>query len=182
MSTQTLTSVAINVVGQYNQAGKQLVRAYRVGAERAVGAVNERFAAVVNARQLPLVNDNVKASLIVAQQQITGVVANGLNAGANGADSTVDQLARGVKGGIERVSETGTKIESVFNTSVFDTVGVFALPVAYVSLEIGNLVAQGAKRLTERVAGADDIAVAVPAKKAVRRGAKKAVARTSRRA
>ena len=180
MSTQTLTSVAINVVGQYNQAGKQLVRAYRVGTERAVGAVSERFAAVVNARQLPLVNDNVKASLIVAEQQIAGLVANGLNAGAKGADTTIDQLARGVKGGIERIAATGSKIETVFNVSMLDTVGVLALPVAYVSLEIGNIVAQGTKRLTERVAGAgaDDIVVATTAKKA----AQKRATRTTRRA
>lgn len=178
MSTQTLSTVAINVVGQYNQAGKHLVRAYRLSTERAVGAVNDRFAAVVNARQLPLVNDNVKASLIVAQQQIAGLVAGGLSASANGADATIDQLARGAKGGIERIAETGTKIETVFNTSVLDTVGVLAMPAAYVSLEIGNIVAQGSKRLSERVTGGEEVVVAVPAKKA----AKKRATRGTRRA
>ena len=178
MSTQTLSSVALNVVGQYNLAGKQLVRAYRAGTERAVGAVNERFAAVVNARTLPLVNDQVKSSLINAEQQIAGFVSNGLTLGANGADLTIDQLATRVNGGIERISGTTSRIETAFGTSALGTVGRFALPVAYLTLEIANVVAQGTKRLSERVAGSDDVVVAAPAKKA----AKKRVARTTRRA
>ena len=178
MSTQTLTSVAMNVVGQYNQAGKQLVRAYRVGTERAVGAVNERFAAVVNARSLPLVNAQVKSSLINAEQQIAGLVATGLNLGANGADMTIDQLATRVNGGIERISGTSARIETAFGISALDTVGTFALPVAHLTLEIANLVAAGSKRLSERVAGIDEVVVAAPARKA----AKKRAARTTRRA
>ena len=157
MSTQTLTSVAMNVVGQYNQAGKQLVRAWRAGTERAVGAVNERFASAVNARTLPFVTDDVKASLIDAQQQVAGIVAYGLGLPATGADLTIDQVARRVHNGIERISDTTARVESAFGTSALDKVGVFAMPVAYVSLELANVVAQGSKRLSERVAG-DEVA------------------------
>jgi hypothetical protein len=178
MSTQTLSTVAINVVGQYNQAGKHLVRAYRTSTERAVGAVNERFAAAVNARPLPLVSENVKSSLITAQQHLVNLVAGGLSASANGADATIDQLARGAKGGIERIAETGTKIETVFNTSVLDTVNVLALPAAYVTLEIGSLVNQRSKQLSERMTGTGEETVAeAPVKKPA---AKKRAARTRR--
>lgn len=177
MSTQTLTTVAMNVVGQYNEAGKHLVRAYRAGTERAVDAVNERFASVVEARSLPLVSDEVKASLIEAQRQVAGVFAFGLGLGANGADITIDQLTRRVNNGIERVSNAGTRVETVFGTSALDKVGVFALPAAYVSLELANVVALGSKRVAERVAGADEV-VAAPVKKV----AKKRAARTTRRA
>jgi hypothetical protein len=178
MSTQTLTSVAINVVGQYNQAGKQLVRAYRSGTERAVDAVNTRFASAVNARSLPLVTDSVKASLIGAQQQVAGAVSFGLGLGANGADITIDQVARSVSTGIERISDATSRIDTAFGTSALDRIGAFALPVAYVSLELANVAAQGSKRLSDRVAGEDQPVAAAPAKKA----AKKRVQRSTRRA
>jgi len=177
MTTQTFTSVAINVVGQYNQAGKQLVRAYRVGTERAVRGVNERFADVVNARSLPLVNGAVKSSLIDAQQHLTGFVATGLDLGSNGADLTIDRVARGVKGGIERVSDVTAGIESALNTSALDTVAILALPVAHVSLELASQLAQGSKRLSDRVAGNDAVIVAASPK-----ASKKRVQRTARRA
>ena len=177
MSTQTLSSVAMNVVDQYHTAGKQLVRAYRAGAERAVGAVNERFASVVNARTLPLINDQVKASVIEAQQQVAGIFALGLGMGANGADITIDQVSRRVSNGIERVTNASGRVESVIGQGALDKVGVLALPAAYLTLEIANVVAEGTKRLSLRLAGADE--VAAPVKKA----AKKATARrTTRRA
>jgi hypothetical protein len=181
MSTQTLSSVAQNVVDQYSLAGKQLVRAYRAGTERAVGAVNERFASVVNARSLPLVTDTVKSSLIDAQQQVAGFLSFGLGLGANGADITIDQLSRRVSTGIERVSGAGTRVETVFGTSALDKIGSFALPLAHVTLEIANVVAEGSKRLSDRVAGVEEVQVAAPApvKKAA---AKKSVRRTTRRA
>lgn len=178
MSTQTLTSVAMNVVGQYNQAGKQLVRAWRAGTGRAVGAVNERFASTVNASSLPLVTDDVKTSLIDAQQQAAGIVAFGLGLPASGADIGIDQVARRVNNGIERISETTARVEMAFGTSALEKVGVFALPMAYVSLELATVVAEGSKRLSERVAANDEGIVITAAKKA----ATKRVQRATRRA
>lgn len=179
MSTPTLSAVARNVVDQYSLAGKQLVRAYRAGTERAVGAVNERFASAVNARSLPLVTDSVKTSLIGAQQQVAGFVAFGLGLGANGADATIDQLARRVSSGIERVAGAGTRVETALGTSALDRIGAFAMPVAHMSLEIANVVAEGSKRLSERVAGVEQSPAKAPARKAA---AKKRVRRTTGRA
>ena len=178
MSTQTLSSVAIDVVDQYNLVGKQLVRAWRAGTERAVVATNERFASALNARPLPLVNDHVKASLIDAQQQVAGLVSFGLSLPANGADMTIDRVARRVHTGIERLSNTATRVEAAFGTAALGKVTLFALPVAQVSLSLANAVAEGSKRLTERVAGADEAVVAAPATKA----AKKPAQRRTRRA
>jgi hypothetical protein len=177
MSTQTLSSVAMNVVDQYNLAGKQLVRAYRAGTERAVGAVNERFASAVNARSLPLVNDQVKQSVIEAQQQVAGLLAFGLGMGANGADLTIDQVSRRVASGIERIVGATSRVESVIGASTLDKVGVLAMPAVFLSLEIANVVAEGSKRLSERVAGVEDIIVAP-----TRKTAAKKTARRTRRA
>ena len=178
MSTQTLSAIAIDVVDQYHAAGKHLVHAYRAGTERAVGAVNERFATAVNTRALPLVTAPVKASVIEAQRQVADFVAFGLGLGANGADITIDQVSRRVASGIERVSSATTKVESVIGANAFDKVGVLALPVARVSLEVANAVAAGTKRLSERVAGEPEV-VAAPVKKAAR---KTAARKTTRRA
>jgi hypothetical protein len=181
MSQPTLSNVAIDVVGQYHEAGKHLVRAYRVSTERAVGAVNERFAAVVNARQLPLVSDTVKARVIGVQQQVSGVVANGLSAGAAGADATIDRLSQGATTGIERLAQAGTKLEGVLPPAVIGTASSLAMPAAQVSLQISNFVAQGSKRLSDRVVGAEAVTAKKPARKAARKApVKKTTARKTR--
>ena len=75
MTTANLSTIAIDVVGQYHLAGQHLARAYQSGVQRAAGAISERFATALQSRELPLVNDAVKASLIEAQQQVAGLVA-----------------------------------------------------------------------------------------------------------
>jgi hypothetical protein len=177
MSTQTLSSVAQNVVGQYSQAGKIIVGAYRSGAEKLVGGVNARYASFVNSRALPLVNDAFKASLIELQTKFAEAVVGGINAGTGRAEQAIDLLAGGVSGGIQRVNATAGRVESAFNTTALTSVGQLSMPVAQVSLEIAKRAVAGTKRLSARVVGAEAEVeqVVVTAKRAVKRVAKKAV-------
>jgi hypothetical protein len=171
MSTQNLSSVASNVVDQYSEAGKTLVHAYRVGTERAVNAVNARFASVVNARSLPLVNDTLKANLIGAQQKIASVVSRSVTLGTNGAEYTIEQVARAATGGIERLSSAGDRVEKVIGAAAVQKANTLVLPAVNVSLQIANFVAEGSKFLSERVTGVEEIVV--PAKKAAKTVARK---------
>ena len=177
MSTQSFSSVAQHVVGQYSQAGKIIVGAYRSGAEQLVGGVNARYASFVNSRALPLVNDAVKASLIELQTKLARAVVGGINAGTGRAEQAIELLAGGVNGGIQRASATAGRVESAFNTKALSTVGQLSLPAAQVSLEIAKRAVAGTKRLSARVVGAEAEVeqVVVTAKRAVKRVAKKAV-------
>ena len=176
MSTQTLSSVASNVVGQYSQVGKLIVGAYRSGAQRLVHGANARYVSFLNNRTLPLVNDDVKASLINTQTQIADAFVGGINNGSDRAEQAIDFVAGGVNGGIQRVAATAGRVEEAFDTKALSTVGSLAiLPVAQVSLEIANRAVDGTKRLSQRVVGADIEVAQVAAK--TKRVVKKAVRR-----
>lgn len=176
MSTQTLASVATRVVGRYTQVGKLVVGTYRTGAQRLVEGANARYAAFLNTRSLPLVNADVKASLIDVQQQFAGFVAGGIANGSERADQAIDRLADGVNGGIQRLAATAERVETAFDTTAITTVGSLTLPVAQVSLEIANRAVAGTKRLSARVIGAEAEAVveaAAPAKRVVRKAVRR---------
>ena len=176
MSTQTLSSVATHVVGKYGQIGKLIVGTYRAGAQRFVSGANTRYAAFLNSRSLPLVNEAVKASLIDVQQQFAGLVEGGITSGSNRAEQAIDFLAGGVNNGIQRIAATAERVETAFDTTAITTVGSLTMPAAQVSLEIANRAVEGTKRLSARVIGAE-AEVAATAKRAV----KKAVRRTKAR-
>jgi hypothetical protein len=172
MSTQTLSSVASHVVGQYTQVGKLIVGTYRAGTQRFVNGANTRYAEFLNSRSLPLMNDAVKASLIDAQQQIAGLVEGGITSGIDRAEQVIDFVAGGVNGGIQRIAATAERVATAFDTNAITTVGSLTMPAAQVSLEIANRAVEGTKRLSARVTGADAQVVATTkraAKKAVRR-------------
>lgn len=180
--SQSLSSVASNVVGQYTQVGKIIVGAYRSGAQRLISGANERYVSFLNSRDFPLVNDDVKASLINVQTQIAGLVEGGINNGSDRAEQAIDFVANGVNGSIKRVAETAERVEEAFDTKAITTVGTLAMmPVAQVSLEIANRAVEGTKRLSTRVAGAQEQVEEVVAK-ATKRVAKKATARRTTKA
>ena len=175
MSTQTLSSVATHVVDQYSQVGKLIVGTYRAGAQRFVSGANTRYAAFLNNRSLPLVNEAVKASLIDVQQQFAGLVEGGITIGSNRAEQAIDLLAGGINGGIKRIAATTERVETAFDTSALTTVGSLTMPAAQVSLEIANRAVEGTKRLSVRVIGTE-VEVA-----ATKRAVKKAVRRVKAR-
>jgi hypothetical protein len=179
MSTQSFSSVASDVVGQYSQVGKLFVGAYRTGAQRIANGANTRYADFLNNRALPLVNADVKASFINVQQQIVGAVVDGITNGLVRAEQAIDLLASGVNRGIQRAAATAGRVESAFNTTAISTVGSLTMPVAQVSLEIANRAVEGTKRLSARVIGVPaEVVEAVPAaKRAVKKTAGRAKAR-----
>ena len=176
MSTQTLSSVATHVVGQYSQVGKLIVGAYRTGAQRFVSGANTRYAAFLNSRSLPLVNEAVRDSLIDVQQQFAGLVEGGITTGSNRAEQAIDLLAGGINGGIKRIAATTERVETAFDTTALTTVGSLTMPAAQVSLEIANRAVEGTKRLSARVIGAE-AEVASTAKRAVKKAVRRVKAR-----
>ncbi len=178
MTTQTFSTVAHTVVGQYSQVGKIIVGAYRTGAQRLVSGANARYVDFLNSRALPLVSEEVKASLIDVQQQIAGAFVGGITTGSDRAEQAIDLVAGGVNGSIARAVATVGRVETAFDTQAITTVGQLTMPVAQVSLEIANRAVEGTKRLSARVVGVEDEVEQVV--KTVKRVAKKATRRVAK--
>ena len=183
MSTQSFSSVAHQVVGQYGEIGKILVGTYRTGATRLVNGANTRYVSFLNSRKLPLVTDSIKTSLIDAQTRFAKMVEGGIVDGTGRAEQAIDLVAGGVNGGIKRAVATVQRVESALNTTAITTIGQLTLPVAKVSLEVANRAVEGTKRLSARVIGAQsEVKEAVATtQRVVKRTAKK-TAGTARKA
>jgi hypothetical protein len=181
MTTQSLSSVASNIVGQYSQAGKHLVDAYRSGAQRLVIGANTRYVTFLKSGALPLVTEDVQARLFKVQTQITSLVEEGINSGSDRSEQAIDFVAGAVNGGIDRVAAAAGRVEEALKTTAITKVGQVAiLPVAQVSLTLVTRAAEGTKRLSARVA--DTGSKAAPAVAKAKRVVKKAVRRTKARA
>ena len=102
MSTQSFSSVAHHVVGQYGEIGMILVGTYRTGATRLVNGANTRYVSFLKDRKLPLVTDSVKASLIDAQTKFANMIEGGIVDGTARVEQAIGFVAGGVNGGIKR--------------------------------------------------------------------------------
>lgn len=177
MSTQTITSVALHVVGQYNQANKHLVQAYRAGARRAIGSVGtaaSRVNAFFGERELPLVNEELKAGIVNAHNTVTGFLVSRLERDTDRLVGAMDSVAERAANGIQSVSDVAARAETAFNLKASEPLRALNMPVAQIASQIADKLAEGAKQIEARVAGdaaEEEVStvVAKPARRAVAR-------------
>jgi len=181
MTTQaSFSSAAIHVIGQYNDAGKTLVGAYRAGVHRLLGGAASRSTEFLGSRQIPLVSEQVKANLLGAQEKINGFLANRLDIDTGRIVSVMDRVAAGTTSGIEAVAGRVAGVESPIVTSVVKTLNALNQPMANVSVQIADRVAAGARQIEVRVSGTEE-SKPVRTVKAKAAAAKKPVRRTAAR-
>ena len=153
MSNANLSSIALRVIGQYNEAGKSLVGAYRTGANRLLNGAASRYGDFLGKRQLPLVNEAAKARLIGTQEKLNGFLSNRLDIDTGRVVSVMDRVAAGVTGGIQSVASAASRVESPLGNSLLASLGSMHMPVAHVSMQIADRIADGARQIESRVAG-----------------------------
>ena len=182
MSTQNFSSAAVHVVGQYNDAGKTLVGAYRAGAHRLLNGAASRTSEFLNARQLPLVSETLKARLIGAQEKVNGFLANRLDIDTGRVAALMDRIAGTTTSGIETVTNAAARIESPLGSSMLQALGSLHQPIATVSGQIADRIAAGAKQIESRVAGSTEEVAPVKTVKAKARTAVRRPVRSARKA
>jgi len=169
MSIDTLSNVTLETVDRYERAAQHLARAYLAAVERAARIDRERFAAALQQRELPLVDDRVKSSLIEAQQRLSEIVVQGLQAGSAAVSGANERIAQQLKQAIGAVNG----LEARADGKALDTLALLGLPSAQLSLSVATAWAEGAERIEARAAGDEQVVDAPPApRKPARRGSR----------
>jgi hypothetical protein len=143
-----LNSIAIDVVGQYSEAAKHLVNAYRVGSQRAINGLGGRYEHLLESRRLPLVTEELKSAFIVSQQRLSGLVLDAITRTTDRAEEAVDQLSSRAVNGMEAFGEKTAWASEMFVVNAARTIN---LPAAKLSLGIANRVNSATARLSARV-------------------------------
>ncbi len=163
LSQASIHAVAIDVVGQYGLAGKHLVNAYRLGTQRIVAQVNDRYTSMIASPSLPMVDESIRSSILSAHQQLTGFFVGGVVRATEQADLAIDKITDGTTEGIKRLGGVGERFEAMVGAPVVDTMTKINMPAAQLSLQIAGQVVEGTKRLVERVAVVEEAVAATVA-------------------
>ena len=160
----TLNAIAIDVVGHYGHAAKNLVATYRAGTERAVSALNARYEQL--GASLPWLGSEIKAKALDSQQRLSRLVVASVDQLAERATSAVDGVQGRTVQGIEAFAEQTAWADEMMVVGALRKV---QLPVAKLSLQIAGRIDDASQRLSKRVAGTPKAKVARAAKGAARR-------------
>ena len=118
---------------------------------------------MVDSPSLPLFDKSIRSSLVAANQQFANFIVGGVVRATEQVDVAIDRITEGTMVGIKRLGEVGQRIEAAVGAPVVDTITKLNMPAAQISLQIAERVAEGSRRLAERVAGVDEAVVAAAA-------------------
>jgi hypothetical protein len=178
MSIENLSTVASDLITSYGKTAVNVINAYRVGGERVIGYVDQRFESVVNRRALPL-STSVRGNLVTVQKRISGYYVKGIQLSSGGAQTVVNTVVDLAGKSVERIAANATSIDKASGTSALDTLSSVVLPGAHVVSKLADRIEQRATQVAQKIAGAQaspakrttrkPIAKAAPAKRAVAR-------------
>ena len=178
MSTKNLSSVATAVIESYGNTAINMINAYRVGGERVIGFVDQRFEAAVNTGASRL-SDELRTNLIDTEKRISGYYAKGLQFGSERAESAVSTAVELANKGVDRIAANAERFDQATKIGALDMINRVALPAANAMSEVVVRIEEGSSQLVKKVAGKPAV-VKAAAKKA--KTVKKAVAKTVKKA
>ena len=178
MSTKNLSSVATAVIESYGNTAINMINAYRVGGERVIGFVDQRFEAAVNTGAARL-SDELRTNLIDTEKRISGYYAKSLQVGTDRAESVVSTAVELANKGVAGIAANAERFDQVTKLGALGMLNRVAMPAATAMSEVVVRIEEGSSQLAKRVAGKPAI-VKAAAKKA--KTVKKAVAKTVKKA
>jgi len=147
--SQTLNSIAIDVVSQYGEAAKHLVDAYRIGSERTISGIGAGYPRLVEGRSLPLVTDELKTALVDTEKRMSNLAVGAINRAAERTQAVVERVMHRAVEGMEAFGHRTAWANEMF---VVEAVRTINMPAAKFSLGIANRANQATALLSERVA------------------------------
>jgi hypothetical protein len=178
MRTQTLSHVATNVIDAYGHTAVNMIHAYRIGGERVIGFVDQRWQAAMQTGAVRL-GDELTTNLIDTQKRLSGYYVKGLKAGSQRAEAAVNTAVGFAHKGVERFAANAEMFDKRTKFGALQTINRVALPAAAVIGQVATRIEEGSTMLVKRVAGKPAVVKAATTKA---RTVKKAAARTVKKA
>jgi hypothetical protein len=181
MSKKSLSSVATAVIESYGNTAINVINAYRVGGERVIGFVDQRFETAVKTGGARL-SDELRGNLIDTEKRISGYYAKGLQFGTERAESAVNTAVELANKGVDRMAANAERFDQATKLGALEMINRMALPAATAVSGVVERLEEGSSQLVKKVAGKPAVVKAVAKKaKAVRKTAAKTVTKTAKK-
>lgn len=152
MSHQTLSTVTTDLIVSYGKTAKNVINAYRVGNQRAVGFMDQRWAAAVGKTGNRL-SAEVRGNAVAAQKKLTGYYAKSVAVTTDGADSVVDKAVELAGLGLSQVAANAGRFEKATGVTTFNTLAVAAVPAAQAVTKVAAQLEAKTGALASKIAG-----------------------------
>ncbi len=129
MAHKNLATVTNELIASYGNTAKNVIQAYRVGNERAVGFVDQRWASVVESNGERL-GKAMRGNALAAQKKVSALYVQGVTLTADGAEVAVNRTVELAGKSVEQVAANASRFEKALGVSALNTLADAAVPAA----------------------------------------------------
>ena len=160
MSTQNLSEVTTDLIESYGNTARNVINAYRVGNERAMGYVDQRWtSAVMNTGER--LTDDVRNNALAAQKKLSGYYAKGLALTTDSADTAIAKAVELAAKGVQQVAANAARFEKSTGVTALHKLAVVAVPAAQAVSKVATRIEKQSGELVNTVAGKKPVAKVV---------------------
>ena len=152
MTAKNLSTVATDLIECYGNTAKNVIDAYRVGGERIVTVLEQRWNTAFKQSRSQLTKD-VAQNATAAQLAFSVYYSKGLSQTTKGAESVVSQLVKLAEAGVERVAANASLFEEKTGLNTLNTIAEVTKPGAVVLSQLAAKVEEKSASLARKIAG-----------------------------
>ena len=160
-------------IESYGNTAINVINAYRVGGERVIGFVDQRFEAAVNTGAARL-SEELRSNLIDTEKRLSGYYARSLQFGSERAESAVSTAVELANKGVDRIAANAERFDQATQFGALELINRVAMPAATAMSGVVERIEEGSSQLVKKVAGQPAVVkAAVKQAKTVRKAATK---------
>lgn len=152
MSSKNLSTVANDLITSYGNTARNIIRAYRVGNERVIGFMDQRWEKALrkNAGQL---DAEVRGNARSAQQKVSAYYSKGLLMTTDSAGIVVNKMVELAGKGVAQLAANAGKFEKSTGVSALNSLAHATVPAAEVASKLASRIEFRSNQLADKLAG-----------------------------
>lgn len=170
MANPKLSTVTNELIESYGNTAKNVIKAYRVGNERAVVFMDQSWATAVKKTGTRL-SAEVRSNAVSAQKKITSYYAQAVEVTSDGADVAVNKAVELAGKGVTQVAANANRFEKATGMNL-KPLAVAAVPAAQAVTKVAAKIEAQSVVLASKAAGKKTTAKVTKAKLAAKPKAK----------
>jgi hypothetical protein len=152
MSAKKLSTLTCHMINAYGNTAKNVIHAYRVGGERVVGLLEQRWNRALKQSRSKLTADVAKNASAV-QNALHSYSLRGLTFTSGGAQQMVNRVVKLADAGVHTVSVNAARFEDKTGARALSSLAQAALPGAAVLSSLASQIEEKSAALASKVAG-----------------------------
>lgn len=152
MTAKNLSTVATDLITTYGNTARNVINAYRVGGERVVGFLEQRWETALE-QSRPQLTEEVADNALAAQRVFGSYYAKGIALATNSADTVVSQFVKIAGAGVQSVAANASLFEEKTGVTALNTLAGAAVPAVQAVTKLAEQIEAKSAELATKIAG-----------------------------